>query len=822
MRILLISLGLWCGLASGQENGQLILRPDDLGTTIDEGAFPGLLQAHMDIFLRRAAFDFGQTFFKLRGLDSRYNDVFLNGILMNSLFDGRPDWNQWGGLNDITRNQAVTLGLGDIKYGFGGLQGSRQISLWPSELRKGLRITNSYSNRSYSHRAMATYSGLLGKNIHFALSGSRRWTKEGWLAGAPYNSYSFNAGLEWILDLKNKILISGIWVNHKRGRSTPVTDEVFLLKGSNYNPGWGFWGDTKRTANTKNLEAPMLHFSYQMKSEHSELHLAAMLGRSHQTRGRLGYFNAPNPNPVYYRYLPSYYLNSPLGADYYGAALAQQGFVEGGQLDWDFLVASNQNPNLIGRASYILQSDQHINDRLGGRLLFNTKIGDHLTLDVGATFIKEDMVFYAQLDDLLGADYHADIDPFTETRNNSQGSLEKQKDDLISYNYGIQAQKLQGFLQIGYQSQLLDGFISASIGEQNASRQGFFQNERFPEESLGKGVELKYRPKSVKAGISVDISGRHRLGVNALVKDAVPPIRNVFINPREHNRIVPGDHMERIYGVEGNYHFRLPEIQGRLSGYYNLIQNTSDIKSYYVDAGFGSDFVQEVSTGMDQEFKGLELGMEIFPSSAVTLSLVASLGSFKYKNDPSLQINFDPAELPEGSGILSTELDLGKAGITDLHIGSGPEVALSAGVSYSDPKYWWLGMTANFVDGRYLRPAFITRTQSFLLDPETGIQFPEASSENVEALLKQQTMAPVYLLNLIGGKSWKWRDTYLSTFFSFSNVFNAQFQSGGFEQGRNGNYGQLYLDQLSSNPVFGPKYWYGQGRSFFINLVVSL
>ncbi|MBT8235424.1 MAG: Plug domain-containing protein [Bacteroidia bacterium] len=822
MRILLISFGLWCGLAVGQENGQLILRPDDLGITMDEGAILGLLQAHQDIFLRRAAFDFGQTFFKVRGLDSRYNDIFLNGIPMNSLFDGRPDWNQWGGLNDITRSQSVTLGLGQVTYGFGGLQGSRQISLWPSELRKGLRITNSYSNRSYSHRVMATYAGLLGKNLHFALSGSRRWAKEGWLAGAPYNSYSFNAGLEWILDPKNKVLISGIWVDHKRGRSTAVTEEVFLLKGSTYNPGWGFWGDSKRAANTKNLKAPMLHISYQLNGENSELNLSGMLGRSHQTRGRLGYFNAPNPDPVYYRYLPSYYLNSPLGADYQGAALAREGFLSGGQLDWDFLVASNQNPRLAGRASYILQSDQHQNDRLAGRVRFNTNIGDHLTLDTGVTFINEDMLFYAHLDDMVGADYHEDIDPFTETRNNSLGSTEKRVGDIINYHYGIQSQKWHGFLKLGYESQLADGFISASIGKQNASRQGFFQNERFPEESSGEGIELEYQPKAVKVGISVDLSGRHRLGAIALLSNAAPPLRNVFINPREHHRIVPGDHMERIYGGEANYHFRMPKIKGRLSGYYNLIQNTTDIKSYYVDAGFGSDFVQEVSTGMAQEFKGLELGMEIYPSSAVTLSLVASLGSFRYKNNPTLQINFDPAELPEGSGVLSTELNLGKAGISDLHIGSGPEVALSAGVSYSDPKYWWMGMTANFIDGRYVRPAFITRTESFLLDPETGTQFPEASPENVGALLKQKAMAPVYLLNLIGGKSWKWKDTYISTFFSFSNLFNAQFQSGGYEQGRNGNYGQLYQDQLSTNPVFGPKYWYGQGRSFFLNLVVSL
>ncbi len=56
----------------------------------------GLLQATRDVFLSRAAFDFGQAFFRVRGYDSREGQVFINGIQMNKFFDGRPQWNNWG------------------------------------------------------------------------------------------------------------------------------------------------------------------------------------------------------------------------------------------------------------------------------------------------------------------------------------------------------------------------------------------------------------------------------------------------------------------------------------------------------------------------------------------------------------------------------------------------------------------------------------------------------------------------------------------------------------------------------------------------------
>jgi len=71
----------------------------------------GIVQATRDIFLSRAAFDFGQAFFRVRGYDSQNGKVLVNGITMNKLFDGRPQWNNWGGLNDVTRNQQFTNGL---------------------------------------------------------------------------------------------------------------------------------------------------------------------------------------------------------------------------------------------------------------------------------------------------------------------------------------------------------------------------------------------------------------------------------------------------------------------------------------------------------------------------------------------------------------------------------------------------------------------------------------------------------------------------------------------------------------------------------------
>ena len=90
---------------------------------------------------------------------------------MNKLYNGRPQWSNWGGLNDVLRNQELSNGSIPLKYNFGGILGSNNINIRASEYGQGGRITYSSSNRSYANRLMATYnSGMLPKGWAYSLS----------------------------------------------------------------------------------------------------------------------------------------------------------------------------------------------------------------------------------------------------------------------------------------------------------------------------------------------------------------------------------------------------------------------------------------------------------------------------------------------------------------------------------------------------------------------------------------------------------------------------------------------------------------------------
>ena len=287
----------------------------------------GLLQATRDVFLTRAAFDFGQAFFRVRGFDASRGKVLINGITMNKAFDGRPQWNNWGGLNDVIRNQEFSNGLAQFNYGFGGVLGSTNINTRPSAMRSGTRLSTSISNRTYVGRLMATYNSGQKKNgLTYAFSGSRRWANSGYIDGTLYNAYSLFGALEYKIDTKNTLMLTALLAKNRRGRSAAITKEVFELKGNQYNPYWGKQNGEIRNSRTRDINEPILMLNHYFNSKNISITNAIAYQFGKYKRGRLGYYNAPNPDPTYYRYLPSFYINSPIGADFTNANLAREGF----------------------------------------------------------------------------------------------------------------------------------------------------------------------------------------------------------------------------------------------------------------------------------------------------------------------------------------------------------------------------------------------------------------------------------------------------------------------------------------------------------------
>lgn len=779
------------------------------------------LNALREPYEKRIAFNFSQAFYRYRGYDSRYREVLINGIPVNTLDYGRAPFGLWGGLNDMFRNREFAAGLGGVAMGRGSVGGSLHFVLDPDLNRRGLRVSSSASNRGYGGRVMTTYnSGNLPGRFSYSFSASRRWAEQGYVEGTLYDALSFYAAARYRLGSKENLVLNALYAPLRRGSRSALTREVALLAGHRYNPFWGYQGAGLRNSRVKRSNAPMILFNYQHRSANVDWDMGLVYSFGKHSSGRLGYFNAPNPDPTYYRYMPSFQLNSGI-VNYENARLVRARFKEDPQLNWEELYRINQSGNPDGRASYVLYDDVSSGYRLGvnAYVLFRLKNRRELSFGLYGQHVAGD--HFALLRDLLGAKYHRDIDPFSETANQFNGPGRVYEGDRFNYNYRLTSLNARSYARYRHSFKKGEAYLTLAGDYLQTIREGLFRNERYPESSWGTGDPVRIWGASAKAGGSYRFNGRHILFVDGVFINRIPPLTAIFADPRENHSTVLRPRPERVVGGELRYRMDLRSLRLRSSLFYTEFSDVNKVSYYYLDGGVGNAFVKEMRTDINSRHLGAELSLEYDLSSSVRADLVVAYGDYRYTSDPDITINFNTVneeEVIDDTGVLN----LGKAAMKNLYVSNGPQSAVAAGVEYRSSDYWWIGAVASYLDRNFTGVSGVRRTASFYTNPETGAQFEDLDMEVSRSLLQQERLQPIYYLDITAGKSWLFNSVYVSLFFSVNNLFNAIYETGGYEQHRTANYRDLYRDSLSGSPSFGNKYWYGSGRTFFINLAVNL
>ena len=784
----------------------------------------GLLNSSMDVFYRTAAYEFSSSFFKVRGLDSDNAIVHINGIKMNKLYNGRPQWSNWGGLNDVLRNQELSNGSIPLKYNFGGILGSNNINIRASEYGEGGRITYSSSNRSYSNRLMATYnSGMLEKGWAYSLSIGRRWGNEGYQDASFYDSNSAFLSVQKIFNSKHSLNFAAIYAPNRRGKVSPNTQEVYDLKGIKYNEYWGYHDGEKRNSRVKRVVEPILILNHDWNiNEKSNLETSIGYQFGEMGNSRLDYAGGGNPSPAYYQDLPSYFLADTDGPDYEGAYIAQENFINNGQINWNRIYDANLTNNQANlNAAYVLYEDRVDDTQLTINSVFNTEVNENIKLSASANYRNLVSDNFAEIFDMLGGQSYSNIDSFDYLDYNllSPNSI-IYEGDKFKYHYKMNAEEMSLFTMMNFSFNKLEFYLAGDITNTVYQRNGIFENEANAGNSSGKGDEISFDGYGVKLGITYKFSGKHILDFNSAYLQKAPSIRNTFTNSRVNHNVVGSDvnglindspiTEEKIMSFDANYIFRTPIFTGRLTGFYSAVKDANEISFYYADGlvGFADDseFVQEILQGIDKKYFGVEFGVEAQIIPTVKLKGAASIGQYTYDNNPYLYLGAD-----------NNTVAVGPSNLENYKIAGGPQRAYSLGFEYRDPDYWFIGVTSNFFTNTYLDVSPLTRTQNFYL-AQDGLPFNDYDVTIARDLLRQEKFDDYMVVNMIGGKSWKIDNYFVGFFASINNILDQKYRTGGFEQGRNANYQQLLQDTNKPKRVFGPKYWYGRGTNYFLNL----
>ncbi len=825
---------LYIDISQTIDNSIITLSSDDLS---DEGAggadnVAGILQSSKDTYQRAVAFNFGQVWFKERGYDSSYGQVSFNGMPMNKISNNRPQWSDWGGLNDVLRNQMFTNGLAASETSFGNVLGTTNFNTKASDYRTGGKASYSFTNSNYDGRMMASYNtGMMENGWALTVLGSRRFAQEGYVEGTSYNAWGGFLAVEKKLNDNHSINLTAFYTPNRRGKNAPQTQEAFDLGGTKYNSYWGYQGEDKRNSRMKEIKEPTFMLShYWNVNDKTTVNTNVLYQMGTIGNSRLGY-TASNPDPTYYQKLPSYSLRYP-GSENYEAALIQtQTFLNdepASQILWDDLYDANLTAE-GDDAVYYLYEDVSEDVTIAANSVISTQINENIILNGSVLYKKTASENYARMMDLLGASYFTDLDRYASSVDGeNQNDLNNpdhqvQVDERFNYNYLIDATQIDAFAQGQFSYDKVDFYLAGNYGQTSYQRDGLFRNGNYADNSYGKGEKQNFPTFGAKAGLTYKVSGRHLINFNGGYMTKAPSLRNTFSNSRVNQDVVPNSVTEKIISVDASYIYRAPGIKARLTGYYTTFKDLNEVSFFFAQgisiAGF--DFPSEVSgdafflntalTGVEKKNMGGEFGIDIQITPTVSLQGAAAFGQFTYDNNPELYIGSDQF----------SSTHLGTAYLKNYKQSGTPQRGYSAGFSYRDPKYWWVSANANLLSNNYISISPILRTDNFYTDPfGNPIPFNNITQDEVDTILAQEKFDDIFLVNLVGGKSWKVKDKYFGFFASINNLLGEEFKTGGFEQSRKANFEELAEDQARETPTFGNKYWYGRGTSYYLNFYV--
>lgn len=800
---------------------------DDEGMNQSVGTIQG---ATDDIYYQAANYNFSALRFRLRGLDSNWSAGYINGFNFNDAMRGRFNYSGLGGMTSSAfRNKTTDIGLEAAPFGFGNIGGSSNITTYASEYAPGFRGNVSYTNSNYMLRAMLQYSTGVSRNgWAFSASVIGRYAPEGVVEGTFYNSFGYAMSLQKIFNDRHSLNVSTWGAPTQRATNAAATQEAYELAGSNlYNPSWGYLNGKKKSARIVESFDPSALINWIWKPKMgTRLNTGIGYRHSGYSSSALNWYQAADPRPDYYRNLPSYF--KPTADEYsdpelYAAQLAQQEYVAewwGGdkahrQIDWNALYQANylnrvifdRNPELVGQASYILENRHSNFDSWMLNSYIDHRLNDKMTLQGGVSLNYTDARYYKTIRDLLGADYWRDVDNFSERdfagnpeilQNDLRYPNRKvYKGDKFGYDYHIRSIIGKAWLQ----NQIVSAHWNVNYGMEMTyttfQRVGEMQNGRAPENSLGKGLRHTFDNAALKAGATYKLDGRNYFTAHASYGSRAPMPDYSYVSPRTKDTAVEGLKSERFLSADISYTWNYSRFRGSLTGFFSEMWDGIKRSGFY-DYQLNT-FMNYSMSGMQTEYKGVELGMEYKILSNLSVSACGTFSRYQYKNNPLGVRSYENG---------SEDDVVRRVYLKNYHIGGTPQQAYSLALNYN-VNQWFFEVNGNWFGDNYID-----------LSPARHEEMPglwklctseEEYIARRDEITRQDRLKDAFVMNLSIGKVVYTNFGSLNFNLSVNNFLNNRnIQTGGYQEGKF-DYTNYDVNK------FPNKIYYSQGIRVFFN-----
>ena len=762
-------------------------------------------------FISLSEYNFSFVRYNRRSYDYRYEKIFISGIDIADDLTGNNLWNIASSAANLRQGMTSTYGLMTGAGTLGTIGGTRSYDIDAGSLSPEARAGFIITDRRFRYgMRFGIATGTLKNGWAFALSGTRRWGRDRHIAGVYADNWSANVSVSKKIGDRNNLSLTFITAPAEQGMRGAATREAFELTGDNlYNPYWGYQNGEVRNSRVRENKPSMLLASWNFdNNENLTLNTSIAFILSENSYSSLDWYDASNPMPDYYRYMPSFFANPDVAGD---VGREWKNGNEGvTQVGWSGLYSANSGVSLP--AAYIVSSRVTDMQKLQLASTFGYKAAPGIRINGGVRLKRDVASNYNRLDDLLGAEYIFDIDQFLiddeyygdKLENNLAGKGKRiGHGDKFGYSYDLHHDSYEAWalFDLGNSERItrLRGFAGAQTGYVTVYRDGHFEKELF-EGSLSKGPSAKanFTTYMLKAGATYNFTPSHYAGVNVAYGDAAPLARNIFVSPDYQNALIDNPRTINMLSGELNYFYSNRILVLSISAYATLTSGESEVIHFYDD--ISSLYSNLVMSGIKKLFMGVELGIGVSITPRLTLDMAAAVTNNRYANNPMVK------QVGDKNGLVIADNE--RAYIETFHLGGTPQRVASAELTYSGAKLWMASVSVNYAGDNYVDINPIRRMKR--------VCNRATSTEALAALDAQERFPEATTIDLFLSKTFRIGKHYLSVSGSVSNLASRKdIVYSGYEQMR------LFKSGAGLNQSvmpFGSKYYYAYGRTYYLTL----
>ena len=492
-------------IAQGLDENAFTFSEAQLGEDDDMSSNVTILNSTSNVYASKAGYLFSPVRFRYRAFNQKYNDVYINGTVMNDMETGQFRFSNIGGLNRFSRNVDFSLPFEANNYSMTGMAGSNNYDFRAGSMQEGQYASVAAANRNYTLRGLYTYaSGFNEKGWAITAGLTYRWANRGYVEGTFYNalSYFFGVQKKW---MNGHSLSFSTWGNPtERSTQGASTDEAYWLANDYYyNPYWGYQNGHKRNSRVVNDFAPSAIATWDWDINDKMKLTTSLFGKYSMYKStKLNYNNAENPQPDYWKNMPSanFYVwgdfqngnNAYNWESWNNAVNYWQASKANRQIDWDRLYYSNQQAAKNGQETmYYLQAKHNDNLNVSLSSTLNTKLTKKSNLTTGLMLGTNSNRHYQTMEDMLGGTIFHNINsyaigdyPITDPRvqydlntagPNNTGKL-VYEGDKFGYDYRIDVNKANLWSTYTSEFYRMKAMLSGRIGYTGMKRHGYMRN----------------------------------------------------------------------------------------------------------------------------------------------------------------------------------------------------------------------------------------------------------------------------------------------------------------------------------------------------------